>query len=70
MERYHFEENLLFPEGGPDGGDGGKGGDVHLCRQMKTCSTLMDFQLQEKIRSRKRSGRDEEKTLWQERTRT
>lgn len=45
-----FRREPFVPEGGPDGGDGGKGGDV-IFEQINSYRTLMEFPLQEKIRS-------------------
>lgn len=58
-----FRREPFVPEGGPDGGDGGKGGDV-VFQADRNLRTLMDFRYKEKVRSRKRTGRHEEKTLW------
>ena len=37
-----FRREIYIPKGGPDGGDGGKGGDVVFVAS-KDCNTLIDF---------------------------
>lgn len=41
-----FRREKYVPRGGPDGGDGGKGGDV-VIRASKFCSTLLDLKYQQ-----------------------
>ncbi len=44
----HFRREKYVPRGGPDGGDGGKGGDVVL-RVKHTLNTLRSFQFNQKF---------------------
>ena len=43
--------------GGPDGGDGGRGGDVMLRAPSERMHTLMDFRYHAQVHRRKRRGR-------------
>ncbi len=43
-----FRREIYIPNGGPDGGDGGKGGDVVFVAS-KDCDTLIDFRFQPKL---------------------
>ena len=43
-----FRREIYIPKGGPDGGDGGKGGDVVFVAS-KDCATLIDFRFQPKL---------------------
>ena len=43
-----FRHEIYIPKGGPDGGDGGKGGDVVFIAS-KDCDTLVDFRFQPKL---------------------
>ena len=44
----HLHRAKYIPNGGPDGGDGGKGGDVVFVAS-KDCDTLIDFRFQPKL---------------------
>ncbi|MCL1839614.1 GTPase ObgE [Candidatus Saccharibacteria bacterium] len=46
-----FRHEIYVPKGGPDGGDGGKGGDV-IFRASKDCNTLIDFRYQPELRAK------------------
>ena len=43
-----FRHEIYIPKGGPDGGDGGKGGDVIFCAS-RNCNTLAEFRFQPKL---------------------
>ena len=43
-----LRHEIYIPKGGPDGGDGGKGGDVVFVAS-KDCDTLIDFRFQPKL---------------------
>ena len=47
-----FRREKFVPRGGPDGGDGGKGGDVYL-KATSSKNTLVDFQYLRHFRSRR-----------------
>ena len=46
-----FRHEIYIPKGGPDGGDGGKGGDV-VFRASKDCNTLINFRYQPELKAR------------------
>lgn len=45
-----FRHEIYIPKGGPDGGDGGKGGDV-VFHASKDCNTLIDFRFQPELKA-------------------
>ncbi len=63
----HFRRETMEPWGGPDGGDGGKGGSVYI-KADTNLSTLMDFRFKKKYKApdgdpgmgKKKAGRDGE----------
>jgi len=46
----HFRREKYVPRGGPDGGDGGRGGDIIL-EVAPTLNTLATFQYKRKFRA-------------------
>ena len=48
----HFRREKYVPLGGPDGGDGGRGGDVYL-EVKATLNTLAGFQRRHKFKAEK-----------------
>lgn len=46
----HFRRETMEPWGGPDGGDGGRGGSVYLVAET-TLTTLMDFRFRKKYKA-------------------
>ena len=50
MELSHLEEKNMQQQGGPDGGDGGKGGDVYF-KVDKDKNTLIDFRYNKKFKA-------------------
>ena len=51
-----FRRELYVPNGGPDGGDGGRGGDV-IFEVDEGLNTLQDFRHQQKILLQKTENR-------------
>lgn len=45
-----FRHEIYIPKGGPDGGNGGKGGDVVFVAS-KDCNTLIDFRFQPELKA-------------------
>ena len=58
----HFRREKYIPKGGPDGGNGGKGGDV-IFQTNSNLSTLLDFKYQQHYRAeRGQAGGGQQKT--------
>ncbi len=63
----HFRRETMEPRGGPDGGDGGRGGNIYI-RPDANLATLMDFRFRKKYQAangepgsgKKRAGKDGE----------
>jgi GTP-binding protein len=63
----HFRRETMEPRGGPDGGDGGRGGNIYL-KPDPNLSTLMDFRFRKKYQAeagqpgsgKRKNGRDGE----------
>ncbi len=63
----HFRRETMEPRGGPDGGDGGRGGNIYI-RPDSNLATLMDFRFRKKYEAdngepgsgKKRAGKDGE----------
>ena len=49
-EPYHLEEKNILQIGGPDGGDGGKGGSVYF-EVDQGLNTLIDFRYNKKFKA-------------------
>ena len=45
-----FRRELYVPNGGPDGGDGGKGGDI-IFKVSKDMDNLVDFRFKKKFKA-------------------
>ena len=50
-----FRREKFIPRGGPDGGDGGKGGDI-IFRSTKDLNTLIDYRFQQHFKAQKGQG--------------
>ena len=65
-----FRREKFIPKGGPDGGDGGSGGDI-IIETDESLTTLQDFRLQKKYKAKNGSqglgknkhGKDAENTI-------
>lgn len=57
-----FRREAFYPKGGPDGGDGGRGGSVYLCADSNL-STLLDYRYQPHLKAQNgNNGESRDKT--------
>ena len=65
-----FRREKYVPNGGPDGGDGGKGGDVIFVSRRGNQYACSDYRHRQKIRSRTGRRRRKEELPWKKRCRS
>ena len=67
LDQLALEEKKFIPMGGPDGGDGGKGGDIIL-KSNNNLNTLIDYRFKQHFRAQNGKsgmGRRRHGVIWE-----